>query len=647
MEKIEDFTSCLSKYNDYVGNRSYISLVHKLQANPEGLSLKELAEYLGCSERTIRNYIKSINASEDVIVANNSRYYLAADADVEKLEKQFQISTVNDIQLFIVRKLLFNASGLYIDELLNELYISEKTLERYIQNINKQINDIDLQIGQKHGKLILKGSEENKRELFKRNLRINDYSIIEKDLSNYCDAATIDYTQFKKIVRKALNDFNIYVNDYSFLNILTHLVVQVIRIKAGSDVSETESFDVSKKIPEYKCAASITKSLSERFNISINEIETDRLAKLIYYKTTPLDKISPLDADNTVNKYRDFVNDIILKIKDKFGISLEDEEFTYFLAVHISNLVNRSQNNAFNDNPLFEQVLNTDSFIYELAVFVSSELKNQFNIAILNTEIGFLAFHLGSVIVKKNLFAEEINVAVFTYDFYGFFSLLKKELEKLETSSIHFHFIDEDNAVPNLTFDILITTMFSKEKNVPCIHKVVINPMYTKKDVQSIRDAISLVEEEKNFKKADIFIDQFFNHNLFEKNVYLKSEEEYIRYMSEKLIIAGIADESFTDDVLERERYTPTSFENGIAIPHAIKGQAISNHAYAIINEKPFRWGNYDVNVIIMIALNQDGYEGFRYILDRLIDKTDDKEKLLKMSSCDDFFSFINLIKEQ
>ena len=89
---------------------------------------------------------------------------------------------------------------------------------------------------------------------------------------------------------------------------------------------------------------------------------------------------------------------------------------------------------------------------------------------------------------------------------------------------------------------------------------------------------------------------------LFE-NHYENSVEDMIRYMAEKLVALGIAPEAFTDSVLEREAVTPTSLTNKVAILHSIVCSA-KNIGFVIVNEKPLRWGTFDVQIIMMIGVN-------------------------------------------
>lgn len=619
--------------------KSIIGVIRAISSNSQKMNAKELAQLLNCSEKTVKNYINEINCDKDIVLLDKEGYYFEPSINVDLLLDKYKYSSAQECQSFIIRRLLTNANGLSIDDTLDELCISDKTLDKYIIEINRQIKGLDLSVGRKNGNLILKGDEKNKKELLKRNLKVNDYSIVEKGLSSYCELVSIDYLLFKKIVSSIFDEYNIHVNDYTFLTILSHLVIKFIRVRGGADIDDVELPDIKISDEDIKCASNIIDKLNATFGVGVPKEEARKLANLIALKSTNK------EVAVTNSEYREFVLDVVKKVKDKFGISLRDDEFISFFSLHIINLVKRSKSGMYNENPLFERTLNSDSFIYEIAVFISSELEKKYDISIPDTEIGFLAFHIGSVIVKKNLLSEEINVAVNMFDFYGFGNLLKEALEKYESSYIHFHYIDKNSTIPSYKFDLLITTPFSNNNIVSYNNKITINPMYNKKDLHNIQNKLEEIEENKNRKKANVFISQFFNPLFFEKNIYLDNEDEYIRYISGKLIENGIVDTGFTNSVIDREKYTPTSFENGIAIPHAIEGNAMFNNAYIILNDKPVKWGNYMVNAIIVIALRSDGYTGFRYVLDTLMNKTSNRDDLMKMVVCKDYFELIDYLK--
>ena len=113
-----------------------------------------------------------------VVLLDKEGYSFEPSVNVDLLLDKYKYSSAQECQSFIIIRLLTNANGLSIDDTLDELCISDKTLDKYIIEINRQIKGLDLSVGRKNGNLILKGDEKNKKELLKRNLKVNDYSIV-------------------------------------------------------------------------------------------------------------------------------------------------------------------------------------------------------------------------------------------------------------------------------------------------------------------------------------------------------------------------------------------------------------------------------------------------------------------------------------
>ncbi len=633
-------------YNEIVKTRSFQAFFSLLKTG-KSFSVAQIANHLHCSEKTVRNYIKEVNTPDTVILSANGLYYLDTAADIEETEKRFSKVTPSDAQLYIVQRVLQLPEGIDEDELLKELCISQKTLEKYIYDINKSIVSFNLSIGHKKGKIILKGSENDKRELFKQNLRINDYSYIEKGLAHLSNGSNIDYDKLKNILRDCLNRYDIYVNDYSFLNILTHLVVKLVRISCGNEIGISDNGIEITEGREYECSRDIISSINENFHMNISDEEIRQLTVLISSKSIITDFSAYRNEFVTeLETTKEFVMNVISEVEERFGISLYDDEFIYFFMIHVSGLINRSKMGKYSSNPLFEEVLNSDSYIYEIAVFVSSKIIDHYAIEIPNEEIAFIAFHIGSVIVKKNLFAERIYLAVQTFDFYHYFDILKSKLDKMTSDSVKISYIDKNSISSPLTYDLFVYTGLSDLPDIAYQEKILINPMINDDSIGVIISKIDTIREEKKKEKIRTYLDQFFSYYLFEKNVYFGSREECIHYMADKLNAAGIVDDNFEKDVLQRENITATSFDSGIALPHAITGTAKNNRAFVIINNKPMPWGDYDVSIIIMIALNYSGYKGFKYILDTLLDKVSTEKDIERLRNCQDFISFMEIIKD-
>lgn len=624
-DKIKILFDMLSKTNDF-------------------LTSKELSRELECSDRTVRNYIKNINTFGDVILSSSKGYKLNKEFDLNKISLEPMINTSKNLRFSIIRKLFSSKSNIRILDIKNEFYISEKTLEKYIYDINNAIKDYNLIVKSKNGYLTIAGDENQKRRFLKDHLRINDYKFIENDLALLCSGCGCDYKEIKSILKQEFDKNNIFVNDYSFLNILTHIIVKIVRIdQCSRDESLTPVSIATSK--EDECAKNILDKLKNVTNIEFSKNDTILLANLINSKVYK----NELIIEDEQKECLEFVNETIFKIENHFGLSLKDDEFIRFFTFHVYSLLNRSKNEKFNTNPLMMEVINSDSFIYEIAVYVASRLKKKFNIEIPDEEVAFLAFHIGSIIIKKNLMEESLSIALKSYNFYNYYNIFKEDLISRLPKNTIIHDVESDLFLPSYTYDLLITSYINDDNinNVSYKKKITISPFANQNEVDEIIKVTELIKKEKSETKLQTYIKQFFGADKFETNVYFDTPEEYIEYMSNKLYKMKLVDDNFKNEVLEREHITPTSFENSIALPHSIVGNALMNCAYVIINEKPVNWGYYKVNIIVLIALNNEGIKDFKYLFDVLVDKISKKQTIDRICKCKDFSSFMSIILDE
>ncbi|WP_025872831.1 PTS sugar transporter subunit IIA [Enterococcus crotali] len=128
----------------------------------------------------------------------------------------------------------------------------------------------------------------------------------------------------------------------------------------------------------------------------------------------------------------------------------------------------------------------------------------------------------------------------------------------------------------------------------------------------------------------------------FERNIYLKTPDLYIDHLGAQLVEKNYIDAHFIDLIKEREKMSATSFNNSVALPHAIEMSAEKTGISIILNDQPVKWGNHYVQVIIMIVINQDDMKKFRQLFDFMIDTFSNQEKLNKLLKVKDYEGFIN-----
>ncbi|MCI8527296.1 MAG: PTS sugar transporter subunit IIA, partial [Oscillospiraceae bacterium] len=91
---------------------------------------------------------------------------------------------------------------------------------------------------------------------------------------------------------------------------------------------------------------------------------------------------------------------------------------------------------------------------------------------------------------------------------------------------------------------------------------------------------------------------------LFFPELDADTPEKILQLLGQRLQELGLADDAFQGAVLERERISPTAFEPGIALPHALRVPAGRTAVAAARLKRPVWWGDQKVQLVILPALS-------------------------------------------
>lgn len=142
---------------------------------------KELAEYLSCSDRTVRNHLKSIDQTLNLqgvsLVSKQGQGYRLFFESQEACQTfrliyelgddyntESSMSQSDDRLAFILNKLLFEQVPVHFDDLVEELYVSRSTLSNDFKKIRQMLAEYNLTIESRANKgVYVSGEELDKR----------------------------------------------------------------------------------------------------------------------------------------------------------------------------------------------------------------------------------------------------------------------------------------------------------------------------------------------------------------------------------------------------------------------------------------------------------------------------------------------------
>lgn len=541
------------------------AFLNYLEARNGWVTAASLANHFKVSTRTIRNYVRTINSDTTRIASNSSGYKLITQNNQKTVPALQSQDTPSKRMNMVLKELIVNTEGLDFFDLSDKIFVSTSTIENDILSANHLLVLFQLKVKRKGDRLILIGAETEKRKLM-------SHIITQETSPQFLSTVKVqemfegyDIVRLKYIVTSTLEKYNLLINEYKINSILLHLVITMDRIKSNKSIEHNQAKDMKSSL-EMNAAIDIARMIGDEFGIEFNEAERSYLMILLSGKTTLLNyQTLTLDTlTNFVDKhYIELVQTLLEKVYESYFIDLSDDEFIVKFTLHIRNLIFRAKNKQWSKNPLTYTFKDTYPLIHEISVFISNELQQMENITMVEDEIAYISFHIGSFFERKKELESKLLCAVVCPNYYGMqLNLVQKIEAKFKDVMEIMQVTSEiDNLQHNNKIDFIITTLPVKSPQIPTIF---VHPFITKEDYEQIQTLMVKLSERKNILNVKNYLEMFFDEELFLRNIYLDSAEDYIKFMSQKLYEKHYVKEDYCDSVLEREKMSSTAFNNNV-----------------------------------------------------------------------------------
>lgn len=620
--------------------RYLLSMDQKVTAN-------ELSLFLDCSIRSIKTYIANINYKYSDLVSSTNRGYLINKKQAKKIihEKKSIPQDYEGRCIFLIkRSLIERAKTQNIYSLSEELFISESTLKNDIQLMNTSFTNFNLSFSCKKDRFIILGEEKNKRKLISHVMseevkdNFLDFSVLQKSFPEY------NLTEISEEVKLLFKNENYYINDFSFINLLLHIVIMVNRIQLGNHIQNRTPYNT---IKSQTVSIKLCAKLEKFFDINFNEHETFEINLLVNASINfnlnndtcnkQLEDVVPVEIIN-------LALELIERVDQQYFINLNSSSFITPFALHLKNLKTRLDNNITIQNPMHDNIKISCPMIYDISTYLSYELAKRFKSKINKDEIAFLALHVGNEIErqKKNEFI--VKCVLLCPEYLQLSETLYNKLlfefgEKIEIiCSISFEYeIPKD-------FDLLITTIPSPESD--SYLTITLPPLMGNYDTVKIHDAISKIE---NKKKSHFFSDSIQRY--FSKDLYYSidadrkiTKMDVIKLLSNKMVTLGYVEPNFEKEVIKREAASSTAFLN-VAIPHPMKMTAYKTCVAVLVSKQGIKWDDsHVIHVVFLIAFNQIDNHHFHQLYESLIHLFNETNIVDDIKKCTNIDAFTNVV---
>ena len=602
------------------------------------ITSRELSSFFHVSDRTIRNDVSVIiDTYGKIITADRHKGYLYdADAKQKSIIPGIPKSRTERDQ-YILKKLLLSYNGrININHLIDEIYVSDSSIEKDIKRISELISSFpSLHVYKKRNWINLIGDDEDKKTLYRDLLKKE----VKDNFSNINAIAKLfnefDLVDIKNDLLQILSDNNFVIRSDYIPTIMLHVGI----ILNFSPVSETEPVKTESENSEENRIAKILFDMIERkYQIIVNQKDIKEISTLLKTARIPLVSQNKTDdeIDGIINR---ILNDLYMIYSIDFR---SDEVFMNSFRLHLLALKERAGNYGQSRNLYLHSIKYTYPLIFEMAVSAKKVIDEFFQSRLGEDELNYLTLHFGAayeryanskryktflIVPHGKKIAETIK---------GFLELhFGSELEIIETSS----YLDE--SLLNQNVHLIITTS-SLDLNNNQTEIVKINPFPDKEDEAAIIEVISKLDRKKRTFMLDVFNDLFIKKEFFYNDVDINTPKEIIQFMCDQLYQRGYVNDNFYPEVLQRENDSNTSYQFGFALPHPIGLIANQSAVSVSLLSEPIQWGDYKITMVIMLAISEADKDLFHQFLEWFGKLMTDPEKAYSLVNSKTYEDFIS-----
>lgn len=616
-------------------------LLDALRRSSAPLNAKELGRRLGVTDRSIRNYVSSINASETTAVIESGPlgYQLTGSTKTIIVDRS---GTPEARTTRILRSLIDARAGIDFHDLVNSLFVSDSTVEADLGRARSRIAGTGLQLQRTGDRIMLLGPETARRRVLSALFRDeSDRDILE--LAEIQKEFQIEnLASFKSGLISALESQQFTLNEFNLNNVLLHLVIAIDRVSNVQESVEAEWTINSSGEIHNQIKTILREQIESHVETALPDSELEYLAALIATRVATPD----LAAGATISDYVEperliRIKEILSRASHEYLVDFSDENFTSRLALHLHNLINRAREQSYSRNPMTQSIKSSYPMIYELAVFVASELQQIENIEINEDEIAYIAMHIGAQ-MEQHRRAQALTTAVIVAPAYQDIpGKLYRSITQHFGSDIHVREVITRSEVhwDELNEDFVISTI---ESPIALANLVTVTPFFRDADVETVRNGLSRMR--RISKRAQIVaqLRETFNPELFVRDLDAADAEDAIKKLGTLMLEQKIITPEYVAGAIERERMSSTAFTDSLAVPHAMSMTATKTSIALAVNEKPIQWGSSRVRVVAFIAFSESGRASFQEIFDQFVEVFSEEQNVARLvQHARDFGSFI------
>ncbi|MFK4728661.1 PTS sugar transporter subunit IIA [Agromyces mediolanus] len=639
----------------------------------------ELADRLGVTTRTVRSWVVRANEAGRLVRSSPAGYRvdLAALAASDRTAAEEELAAVRPEGRMarVIRALADAEDGVDAYWLAGELHVSDSTLDADLARARARLGDGPLAIVRSGAALRLTGPESAKRRLLGSLLR--EESARGRIAVDALRQRFPELPGFRERLVAGLLDAGYAPNEYALDDVLLHLAIAADRVSRHRPIEDAAA---SGGLPgaargtvgavagaetradgDGAISALLAALVAEELDVVLPPAELAHLSKLLRTRaaTTRLDPsgTEPAGTDpapaGTGSPRAALVRGILRRAGAEYLVDLDDEDVVERLALHVDNLAERSAERSFSRNPLTPRIKAAYPLIYELGVYVASELGRAEGITVNDDEIAYLAMHLGAHLDRRRGEADLVRVLVSAPRYHGVADALVDRVREVlgagaavapapapagpapsgPTAPGVPETADPGDAVRGgralLQRADLVVAVVPPEQTTSRL--VLVSPIPTDDELERVRSEVVRLRRARRTARLAARLSETIEPGFFVRGLRGLDREGIIRLLGERLVAAQVIDRGYVDGAVERERMSSTAFAEHLAVPHAMAMTARRTAIAIGIDEVPIDWAGTPVHVVALIAFADSGRAEFQEVFDHFVETFSERDNVLRL----------------
>ena len=587
---------------------------------------KELAAHMGCSDRTIRTYYKTLvekldnHSGLDLISKQGYGYKLDIlddDAYADFLEENHindhhfnyqSVTDINDRYNFLLNKLLFEQNEIYFDDLADELFVSRFIMDYFIDS--GFINTM--------------------------------HSYVDNELLNQ----RISFEELTIIVLDECREGGLKLSDFVIQNLVIHIALAIRRITEGFRISKVSDDEVVLRgLAERRVAENILKRVSVSTGIHFPIEEVDYITLHLVSKGHGNScHISEVLQEQVRQELIDSIDQINPTVKNDFQL-IEG------LLAHLSTMYIRLQGKVVMENPLTAEIQANYRDMYQLAERVVSNMPTFSPYTLSPNEIAYIALHF---MAAKERYKEQrkYNVLVICATGYGSAQMLKSRIENelgnlVSITDVIGYYEINDEKLKGIDFIVSSIDLSNLMFNIPVFTVSVFLNDEELKDIKQgiahLNTSMANVEDHQaELTVKDVFDDYFSDDYFFLMSDATK--EDVLKKLAESISVNenDQFEKRLLDMMKQREAMSSIVFGENIAVPHPLKAVGSKHHFAVAIVKDGVKWDEQysSIKIIFLMSMSIHDNDGLPELTSAIVDLVDNPKLQEQMLACQSFDEF-------